>query len=109
MVGETLGKIGFWLVRKAWWVLCVIVVLFIINLIWGPGWPDTWEILVGRKTAVGAPLPGLSWPLSIVGWAVVPAFIGGVAAFVIAEQAGKRRSGKPAREEALNMRRGGPQ
>jgi len=109
MVGETLGKIGFWLVRKARWMLGGIAVLFLLNLIWGPGWPDTWEILVGRKSAAGAPLPGASWPLSIVGWVVVPAFIGGVAAFVIAEQAGKRWSGKPAREEALDMRQGGPQ
>lgn len=87
------GKLEYWLKRKSWkWVFVVLVLYLVAGC--GIGFIDAWEILVGRESAKAAGWPAVTWPLSIVGWVLVPAFIGGVAGYVVTSQIESRR-GRP--------------
>lgn len=84
------GKLEYWLKRKSWKWISVVLILYVIAAIKiGP--VDAWEILVGRDSAKDACWPVVTWPLSIVGWVFVPAFIGGVAGYVVTSQIDSRR------------------
>lgn len=85
------GRFRFWLYFKSWkWILFVLVdfLLSATHI----GWVDTWEILVGRESPRHAAWPWVAWPLSIFGWLLIPAFIGGVAGYVVTGQIERRRS-----------------
>lgn len=82
---HALPRVGFWLLSRGAVVLVVCVVLYVLNgfLI---GWVDAYEVLRG-ETSPAAVRPGwCAWPLSLIGWAAVPAIIGAVAGYVITEQ-----------------------
>ncbi|MET8680794.1 DUF6313 family protein [Streptomyces sp. NPDC004647] len=102
-----LGKLSYWLLRSMRWVL-PFVLLFVADA-WLIGWVDAWEVLVGRESAKDAPAPWLTWPLSILGWLIAPAFIGGITGYAVTQQIDKRRS-KSAHEllEDVLRRAGGP-
>ncbi|MFI6446206.1 DUF6313 family protein [Kitasatospora sp. NPDC050543] len=48
------------------------------------GWSDTYKVLTGNLPDAGSPVPFASWVVSIIGWLVAPALIGGLAGHVIA-------------------------
>lgn len=85
----------YWLYFKSWkWILAVLAAYFAAA--YKIGFGEAWEILVGRKSATDAAWPWASWPLSVLGWLLVPAFVGGVAGFVVTAQLERRRSESPA-------------
>ncbi|MEU1377980.1 DUF6313 family protein [Streptomyces triculaminicus] len=55
------------------------------------GWSDAWDLLVGRATPRNAPYPWLSWPLSVIGWIAVPAFVGGAVGYLVTSHIDERR------------------
>ncbi|MEU8434543.1 DUF6313 family protein [Streptomyces sp. NPDC029216] len=86
---HAMGRLERWLWRIRWLILGVIA-LFSIE--WGLlGWSDAWGALVGRDTPKNAPYPYFTWPLSVIGWLVLPALIAGVVAYLITSQADRRR------------------
>ncbi|WP_374777134.1 DUF6313 family protein [Streptomyces sp. NBC_01310] len=88
-------KFRSWLYFKAWkWVLAVFVAYMLAAC--RLGYTKAWEVLVGRESPKDAPWPWVTWPLSIFGWMLIPAFIGGVAGYVVTAQIEARRSASPA-------------
>ncbi|MEH0513415.1 DUF6313 family protein [Streptomyces sp. B21-079] len=92
-------RFRYWLYFKSWkWIFAVFVAYMVTS--WEIGFVNAWEILVGRVSAKSAAWPWASWPLSIFGWLLVPAFIGGVAGYVVTEQITSRRTDSPAEATA---------
>lgn len=87
---HAMGRLQRWL-WWARWALGVVGALFLIE--WSLlGWSDAWEILVGRKSPKLAPYPYFTWPLSVIGWLLLPAFLGAVVAYFITSRADARRA-----------------
>ncbi|MDQ0904598.1 hypothetical protein QFZ22_000583 [Streptomyces canus] len=84
------GKFEHWLKYKSWIWISVVFILYLVAG-FGIGFIDAWEILVGRESAKDAARPWATWPLSILGWLLVPAFIGGVAGYIVTSQIESRR------------------
>ncbi|OEJ21835.1 hypothetical protein AR457_41170 [Streptomyces agglomeratus] len=55
------------------------------------GFGDTWEILVSPSSEKEE-YPALAWPLSVVGWLIVPALVGGISGYVVTQQTDRRRA-----------------
>lgn len=85
-----LNTLPHWLVQKGKWIVIPVALLYVCAW-WLLGWSYAWDILVGRATPRNAPYPWCSWPLSVAGWMVVPAFIGAISGYMVTAQAGKRR------------------
>ncbi|MEV4222294.1 DUF6313 family protein [Nonomuraea sp. NPDC049725] len=71
-----LSKTRYWLLTRALWVALAFVVVFVVNgmLI---GWSTAYEVLIGIKSPAGAGSAPVTWLVSIVGWLMIPAFVGG--------------------------------
>ncbi|MFI8235029.1 DUF6313 family protein [Streptomyces sp. NPDC085900] len=103
---DAMSKLQRWLWR-AKWVIGSLVVLFLIQ--WRlAGWSDAWDLLVGRKTPRNVPYPYVAWPLSVIGWLVLPALIAGIVAYLITSQADRRRTLTITDMRAAIEARGGP-
>ncbi|MFF3073440.1 DUF6313 family protein [Kitasatospora sp. NPDC057904] len=108
-----MDRLPYWLLFKSWkWILIVLIPFMISGFVIGFG--DAWEILVGRSSARNAGWPAVTWPLSVLGWLVVPAFIAGVVGYIVSRQISDRHenpTGKVARElheNAPSLHEGGP-
>ncbi|GGT58565.1 hypothetical protein GCM10010271_72560 [Streptomyces kurssanovii] len=85
-----LDKFPHWLVVEGSIIIGIFVACY--SVAWGLlGWSDAWDLLVGRATPRNAPYPWLSWPLSVLGWLAVPAFIGGVVGYLVTSHIDDRR------------------
>ncbi|MEZ0076280.1 DUF6313 family protein [Planotetraspora sp. GP83] len=86
-----LNKTRYWLLTRAAWLILTFVVLFMVDgcLI---GWSRAYEVMVGitSPAAVGAPFA--SWGVSVLGWLMIPAFVGGVVGYVVNSQIDARRT-----------------
>lgn len=100
------GRFEYWLKYKSWKWIAAVFVLYMISG-FGIGFVAAWEILVGRDSAKDAGWPAATWPLSIMGWILVPAFIGGATGYVVTSQIESRRvhSMEDAREMLLEEAR----
>ncbi|MFC8919585.1 DUF6313 family protein [Streptomyces sp. NPDC057116] len=103
---SVLNNLAHWLVTKARWFIVFTAVLFVIECLL-VGFSDAWELLVGRASPKDAPYPWCSWPLSVVGWALVPAFIGGVVGYVVSSGVESRRRGPRAAQKSAAMQQRG--
>jgi hypothetical protein len=87
---DALNNFPNWLMRRGWIIIVLIAAWF--GVVWGLlGWSDAWDFLVGRATPRNASYPWATWPLSVLGWLVVPAFVGAVTGYVVTSQVDKRR------------------
>ncbi|QWA25865.1 hypothetical protein KJK32_44285 [Streptomyces sp. JCM17656] len=50
------------------------------------GWANAYDVLTGITSPSAVRPQWCAWPLSLTGWAVVPAVIGAAAGYVITEQ-----------------------
>ncbi|MFF5304853.1 DUF6313 family protein [Streptomyces sp. NPDC013161] len=66
-------------------VVTVCAVLYVLNgfLI---GWAHAYEVLTGITSPAAVRPQWCAWPLSLTGWAAIPAVIGAAAGYVITEQ-----------------------
>ncbi|SDP39467.1 hypothetical protein SAMN04487981_121139 [Streptomyces sp. cf386] len=82
---DALSRLHRWLLLRALPLLAVFLGLFALNgaLI---GWTDAYNVLVGIDSPadVSPQLP--AWPLSIVGWAAIPALVGGAVGYAVTAQ-----------------------
>lgn len=82
---HALPRFGFWLLHRGAVVLAVCGGLYGLNgfLI---GWADAYDVLVGITSPAEVRPQWSAWPLSLTGWAAIPAVIGAAAGYVITEQ-----------------------
>ncbi|MDG9703264.1 DUF6313 family protein [Streptomyces sp. DH37] len=82
---HALPRFGFWLLSRGAAVLAVCAALYVLNgfLI---GWGDAYDVLIGITSPATVRPQWCAWPLSLTGWAAVPAVIGAAAGYVITEQ-----------------------
>ncbi|MFJ6901909.1 DUF6313 family protein [Streptomyces hokutonensis] len=82
---HALPRFGFWLLSRGTVVLAVCGLLYVLNgfLI---GWANAYEVMLGITSPAGVRLQWCAWPLSLIGWAVIPAIVGAAAGYVITEQ-----------------------
>lgn len=50
------------------------------------GWATAYEVLIGITSPAKADPQWAAWPLSVAGWAAMPAFVGGTAGYLITAQ-----------------------
>ncbi|MGW0165973.1 DUF6313 family protein [Streptomyces sp. NPDC003343] len=79
---HALGRLPYWLLTRATVVLSACAALFVLNGVI-IGWADAYEVLVGITSPAKVKVQWAAWPLSIVGWAAIPAFIGGAVGYLI--------------------------
>ncbi|MFD8047687.1 DUF6313 family protein [Streptomyces chartreusis] len=88
---EALPRTQRWLIRGSPLILGCSV-LFVVNglLI---GWINAYNVLLGITSPADVHSSSWSaWPLSLVGWAVLPALIGGVVGYIVTEQIDSHRT-----------------
>jgi hypothetical protein len=80
-----------------WWfatiglVIAIVLLSVSIPAMVFLGWSDVWDILVGRLSPRNHSYPYLVWPLSIIGWAAIPALVGAVVGAIVSSQLAGRR------------------
>ncbi|MFI8449056.1 DUF6313 family protein [Streptomyces erythrochromogenes] len=65
--------------------MALCLALFVVNGVL-LGWVQAYEVLIGITSPAKAEPAWCAWPLSIVGWAAIPAFVGGTAGYLITSQ-----------------------
>ncbi|MEV8413964.1 DUF6313 family protein [Streptomyces niveus] len=80
-----MGRLPFWLLTRAAVVLALCGALFAMNgmLL---GWADAYDVLIGITSPAEADPQWAAWPLSVVGWAAIPAFVGGTVGYLVTVQ-----------------------
>ncbi|MFI6850488.1 DUF6313 family protein [Kitasatospora sp. NBC_00085] len=56
------------------------------------GWGEAYNTMVGTASPVGSKEAAWAWLVSVGGWFLVPAFVGGIAGAMIASRMERRRS-----------------
>ncbi|MGW0285570.1 DUF6313 family protein [Streptomyces sp. NPDC003236] len=86
-----LNRPAYWLVtRGLWWWLGFMVVYWIGS---GQlGRLQAYELLVGIESPGKSRVPLLGWILSLLGWLLVPAFVGGITGYLVSRQVDRRRT-----------------
>ncbi|MFJ4710071.1 DUF6313 family protein [Streptomyces anulatus] len=66
-------------------MLSVCGMLYVLNgfLI---GWADAYDVMLGISSPAEVSPQWCAWPLSLIGWAAIPAIVGAAAGYVITEQ-----------------------
>jgi uncharacterized protein DUF6313 len=87
----SLDKHHYWLLTTGSWFLAAFIGVYALGglLI---GWARAYEVLIGITSPAKLPYPVLSWTVSIVGWMIVPAFIGGTVGYLLGRQIDTHRS-----------------
>ncbi|MFI0771897.1 DUF6313 family protein [Streptomyces sp. NPDC021218] len=80
----------YWLVTQGslWFVVFVLLYLFGGALL---GWTLAYEVLIGITSPAATSAPLMAWLLSLMGWLLVPAFVGGVTGYLVNRQVDRRR------------------
>lgn len=50
------------------------------------GWANAYDVMVGITSPADVHPQWCAWPLSLIGWAAIPAIVGAAAGYVITEQ-----------------------
>ncbi|MEV6131993.1 DUF6313 family protein [Streptomyces violaceusniger] len=80
----------YWLVTRGSLWLGVFVALYLFGGVL-LGWARAYEVLIGITSPAATPAPLMGWILSLVGWLMVPAFVGGVTGYLVNRQVDRRR------------------
>ncbi|WP_326595968.1 DUF6313 family protein [Streptomyces sp. NBC_01803] len=88
---DALPSLPRWMLLRAGPFLLATVMLYIGNgvLI---GWAGAYNVLVGITSPADADPQWCAWPLSLAGWALLPALIGGVVGYLVSAQIEAHRS-----------------
>lgn len=82
---HALPRFSYWLLSRGAVVLTVCGALYVLDgfLI---GWANAYNVLTGITSPADVRPQWCAWPLSLIGWAAIPAIIGAAAGYVITEQ-----------------------
>ncbi|MFD4116911.1 DUF6313 family protein [Streptomyces niveus] len=72
-------------------VLTVCAALFAVNGVL-LGWADAYDVLIGITSPAEVAPQWAAWPLSVVGWAAIPAFVGGTVGYLVTVQIQEHQS-----------------
>ncbi len=92
----------YWLITQGIWIVVVFGLLYVAG---GSvlGWTVAYEVLIGITSPGTTSSRPMAWLLSMAGWLVMPAFIGGVTGYLVNRQVDKRR--KESAEEVMRRMR----
>ncbi|MXM69000.1 hypothetical protein GR925_37820 [Streptomyces sp. HUCO-GS316] len=80
----------YWLVKRGLpWTLAFAAFYVACGLVLD--WTVTYEVLVGITSPAATDHQALAWVLSLVGWLITPAFVGGVVGYLVNRQVDQRR------------------
>ncbi|MFD9692887.1 DUF6313 family protein [Kitasatospora sp. NPDC059088] len=82
---HALGRLPYWLLSRGGVVLAACSALYVLNGFLS-GWTAAYEVMVGITSPAQVDPQWCAWPLSIAGWAAIPAFVGGAVGYVVTEQ-----------------------
>lgn len=99
----SLPQLPYWLLTRAASVLAACVALCVLNGVLG-GWTSAYEVLLGIRSPADADPRWCAWLLSVVGWAAIPAFVGGTAGYLITAQI-QAHQARPQDEVVAELRR----
>lgn len=99
---ESLKNRHHWFLTRALWFLLAFGVIFAADGIL-VGWSTAYEVMIGIASPADVGYPFVSWPVSVVGWLMIPAFVGGVAGYLVTWQIDGRRTESEA-EVARDLR-----
>ncbi|MEU6655958.1 DUF6313 family protein [Streptomyces sp. NPDC046900] len=82
---HALPRFSYWLVSRGVAVLVMCGALYVLNgcLI---GWANAYDVMTGITSPSTVRSQWCAWPLSLTGWAAIPAIIGAAAGYLITEQ-----------------------
>lgn len=84
----------YWLPTRGFPILLIYAVLFVANGI-AIGWRHAYDVSIGIASPADFRLPVLAWFLSVAGWLLVPAVVGGIAGYVVSDAITSRRTRSP--------------
>ncbi|MFL4910175.1 DUF6313 family protein [Streptomyces sp. MMS24-I2-30] len=85
-----LNRPQHWLLtRFLKWGTCVVALYGVGGLLLG--WTVSYDVLVGITSPADTPFPVYAWFLSLTGWLVVPAVVGGATGYLVNREIDKRR------------------
>ncbi|MFD7875888.1 DUF6313 family protein [Streptomyces sp. NPDC059766] len=82
---HALPRFSYWLFSRGTTVLTLCGALYLVNGIM-IGWANAYNVMTGITSPANVRPQWCAWPLSLTGWAVIPAIIGAAAGYVITEQ-----------------------
>ncbi|WP_059006653.1 DUF6313 family protein [Streptomyces specialis] len=88
---DALPRLPRWLLGSAAPVIAGATVLYVANGFLA-GWRTAYEALLGITSPAEAEPQWCAWPLSLTGWALLPALIGGVVGYGVSGQIEAHRS-----------------
>ncbi|MER5624281.1 DUF6313 family protein [Streptosporangium sp. NPDC002544] len=109
-----LSKTRYWLLTRAIWLALAFFLIFAIDAVL-IGWSTAYEVMIGIKSPAEVSAPVVSWAVSLIGWLMIPAFVGGTAGYLVTRQIDARRTQSEAdvaqalrrRAQPPSSRRGG--
>ncbi|MET9067774.1 DUF6313 family protein [Streptosporangium sandarakinum] len=102
-----LSKTRYWLLTRAFWLMLAFFAVFVIDALL-IGWSTAYEVMIGIKSPAEVAAPLASWPVSLMGWLAIPAFVGGTAGYLVTRQIDARRTRSEAEVVAELRRRAQP-
>jgi len=81
----------YWAQTRGLPLLLAYVALFVANG-FAIGWRRAYDVSIGITSPAGSRVPVLAWFLSVAGWLLVPAVVGGVAGYVVSDGITSRRT-----------------
>jgi hypothetical protein len=94
----SLSNPRYWLITRGAWVGIAFGLLYAVGGM-VLGWTVAYEVLVAITSPADTSCPPLAWVLSLAGWLLVPAFVGGVTGYLVNRQVDNRR--RESAEEAI--------
>ncbi|MFD5919604.1 DUF6313 family protein [Kitasatospora sp. NPDC058201] len=88
---HALGRLPYWLLTRASWVLALCVALFVLNGFL-TGWVNAYNVMVGITSPAAVRPQWCAWLLAVTGWAAIPSFVGGMAGYLVTAQIQARQA-----------------
>ncbi|MDN3354199.1 DUF6313 family protein [Actinomadura sp. DC4] len=89
---ERYHGLRYWALTRGLPLLMTYVGLFVASG-FAIGWRRAYDVSIGITSPAGSRVPVLAWFLSVAGWLLVPAVVGGIAGYVVSDAITSRRTG----------------
>ncbi|GAA1107742.1 hypothetical protein GCM10009663_57020 [Kitasatospora arboriphila] len=85
---HALGRLPYWLLTRASWVLGLCAALFVLNAVLLNSAAKAYDVMIGITSPADPSVdPHWSaWLLSVAGWGAIPAFVGAMVGYLVTDQ-----------------------